>query len=64
MATWAERARIGVYVCRVLPCPRRVGCQFPILGIFQTKGLDPDLLHCRQILPLVAVCVCVCVSPS
>ena len=27
-----------------------VGCHFPLQGIFQTKGLGPDLLHCQQIL--------------
>ena len=25
----AERARTGVYLCRVLPCPRKAGRQFP-----------------------------------
>ena len=27
-----------------------VGCQFLLQGIFPTQGLNPDLLHCRQIL--------------
>ena len=27
-----------------------VGCHFPHQGIFPTQGLNPDLLHCRQIL--------------
>ena len=28
----------------------RVGCHFLLQGIFPTQGLNPDLLHCRQIL--------------
>ena len=27
-----------------------VGCRFLLQGIFLTQGLNPDLLHCRQIL--------------
>ena len=27
-----------------------VGCHFLLQGIFLTQGLNPDLLHCRQIL--------------
>ena len=27
-----------------------VGCHFLLQGIFQTQGLNPGLLHCRQIL--------------
>ena len=27
-----------------------VGCHFLLQGIFPTQGLDPGLLHCRQIL--------------
>ena len=27
-----------------------VGCHFLLLGIFPTQGLNPGLLHCRQIL--------------
>ena len=27
-----------------------VGCHFPLQGIFPTQGLNPDLLHCWQIL--------------
>ena len=27
-----------------------VGCHFLLQGIFPTQGLNPDLLHCRQIL--------------
>ena len=27
-----------------------VGSHFLVQGLFQTQGLDPDLLHCRQIL--------------
>ena len=27
-----------------------VGCQAPLQGIFSTQGLNPGLLHCRQIL--------------
>ena len=27
-----------------------VGCHFLLQGIFQTQGLNPSLLHCRQIL--------------
>ena len=28
----------------------QVGCYFLLQGIFQTQGLNPGLLHCRQIL--------------
>ena len=28
----------------------RVGCHFLLQGIFPTQGLNPGLLHCRQIL--------------
>ena len=28
----------------------RVGCNYLIQGIFQTNGLNPGILHCRQIL--------------
>ena len=27
-----------------------MGCHFLLLGIFPTQGLNPSLLHCRQIL--------------
>ena len=27
-----------------------VGCHFLLQGIFPTQGLNPGLLHCRQIL--------------
>ena len=27
-----------------------VGCHFHLQGIFSTQGLNPGLLHCRQIL--------------
>ena len=30
--------------------PHRVGCHAFLQGIFPTQGLNPDLLHCRQIL--------------
>ena len=40
-----------------LPCPwdspgrsTGVGCHFLLQGIFPTQGLNPGLLHCRQIL--------------
>ena len=40
-----------------LLCPRdspgkntQVSCQFLLQGIFLTRGLNPGLLHCRQIL--------------
>ena len=32
----------------------RVGCQFLLQGIFPTEGLNPGLLHCRQILYLLS----------
>ena len=41
----------------MLPCPWNppgkntgVGCHFLLQGIFPTQGLNPGLLHCRQIL--------------
>ena len=27
-----------------------MGCHFLVQGVFLTQGLNPDLLHCRQIL--------------
>ena len=47
---------LGLYPTRLL-CPWNfpgkntgVGCHFLLQGIFPTQGLNPGLLHCRQML--------------
>ena len=47
---------LGLYPTRLL-CPWNfpgkntgVGCYFLLQGIFPTQGLNPGLLHCRQML--------------
>ena len=39
-----------VYPWNSLSNNTAVGCHFLLPGIFLTQGLNPSLLHCRQIL--------------
>ena len=51
LALPSERCRMTLSRVEFLTlAPGRVGCHFLLQGIFLTQGLNPGLLHCRQIL--------------